>query len=72
MIVNNKADHTLKKGTLCLNIPPEYQKTGRIFELTALDKYGKCHTFKDVDNDPAKITGNIEVEGYAFDLTYKD
>ena len=72
LIINNKVDYTLKKGTLCLNIPPEYQKTGRIFALTALDTNGNVHIFNDLDDNPATITCNVDIDGFAFDLIYKD
>ena len=72
MIFKNKVDYTLKKGVLCLDIPPQYQKAGRTFAITAIDKAGKVHIFNDTDTNPATITCNIDIEGFAFDLIYKD
>ena len=72
MYINGKSDYTLKKGKLVLDIPPQYQKAGRTFAITAIDKNGQVHVFYDTDNDPAKITVNIDIEAYAFELNYKD
>ena len=72
LIFKNKVDYTLKKGVLCLDIPPQYQKAGRTFAIAAIDKTGKVHIFNDTDTNPATITCNIDIEGFAFDLIYKD
>ena len=72
MIVNGKTDYTVKKGVLCLNIPAEYQKAGRTFMITALDTNGKVHIYNDLDDNPATITCNIDIDGYAFDLIYRE
>ncbi len=72
MIINGKTEHTLKNGTLTLPIPAEFQKAGRTFALIGVDKTGKPWTFADVDDNPYTITANINVEGYAFALIYKD
>jgi hypothetical protein len=70
--INGKVDYTLKSGTLTILIPKELQKAGRTFAIMALDKNGKAWTFADTDKNPATITANINVEGYAFALIYKD
>ncbi len=72
MTVGGRGDHSNKKGVLHLHIPPEYQKSGRNFDVTALDKNGMGHIFADSDNDPAGFTGNIDIDGYAFELIYTD
>ncbi len=70
--INGKVDYTLKNGKLTISIPMECQKAGRTFALMALDKNGKAWTFPDTDTNPATLTANINVEGYAFALIYKD
>ncbi len=70
--INGKVDYTLKNGKLIIFIPKEYQKEGRTFALMALDKNGKAWTFADIDTNPSTLTANINVEGYAFALIYKD
>ena len=70
--INGKVDYTLKNGTLTFIIPKEYQKAGRTFAVMALDKNGKAWTFADIDTNPSTLTANINVEGYAFALIYKD
>ena len=70
--VNDKADYSNKKGVLSLYIPREFQKNGRTFAITALDEKGKVHLFSDIDTSPETITCNIDINGYAFDLIYKD
>ncbi len=73
MITNgHKPDFTLKKGKFTIVIPPEYRKAGRIFALQALDKNGKVMFLPDKDTDPDTITVEVDLEGYAFELVYKD
>ena len=72
MTVNDKADYTNKKGLLSLYIPKEYQKAGRIFAITALDQNSRIHIYNDIYNNPETVTANIDIDGYAFDLIYKD
>ncbi len=72
MTVNDQANSTLKKGTLSFKIPSQYLKTGRSFAILGLDKNGKVKTFSDTDTKADTITGNLDIEGYAFDLIYFD
>ena len=72
MAVNGKIDHTLKNGVLTIIIPKEYLKAGRTFAIMALDKNGKAWVYPDIDTNPATVTANINFEGYAFALIYKD
>ncbi|MCR5734272.1 MAG: InlB B-repeat-containing protein [Lachnospiraceae bacterium] len=71
--VDDKADYSIKNGELKMDIPAQYQKPGRTFMILALLKGGKVVTYDDSDNDPETITVNLNnVNGYAFDLNYKD
>ncbi|MCR5301783.1 MAG: DUF6273 domain-containing protein [Lachnospiraceae bacterium] len=72
MAINGNVNHTLKNGTLTIIIPKELQNTGRTFALMALDKNGNALVYADSDTNPATITANINFEGYAFALIYKD
>ena len=70
--VNDKDDYTRKRGVLCMYIPTEYQKTERTFAVTGIDDRGKVRIFRDLDTKPATVTCDIDIEGYAFDLIYKE
>jgi hypothetical protein len=73
MITNGKSpDYSLKKGTFTLSIPPEFLKAGRTYALRVIDKSGNVILLPDADNKPDTITVSVNVEGYAFDLIYKD
>ena len=72
LAIEGKVDQSLKNGTMSLYIPSEYQKAGRIFALTALDKTGRVLFYPDRDTSLNTITVNLNVEGYAFDLIYAD
>ena len=72
LVTNNTNEMTLKNGTFTLLIPKDLQKAGRTFAILALDKSGKAYLLPDTDADPATITVSVNLEGYAFDLIYKD
>ena len=72
LITNGTANTTLKKGSFTMTIPAELRKSGRTFKIVALDKNGKPFVLPDTDNDPNTITVAFDIEGYAFDLIYKD
>lgn len=72
MTINDKADYSLKKGTLSFKIPSQYLKAGRKFAILGLDKNGKVRLFNDIDTKADTITVNLDIEGYAFDLIYTD
>ena len=72
MMVNGKADYSLKSGTFTLQIPAEYLKAGRQFAILAMGKNGQVFTLPDTDTNPATITVNVNFDGYAMDLIYKD
>ena len=42
------------------------------YAVWRLDKSGNVHVFNDIDIDPTTITCNINIEGYSFELIYKD
>ena len=72
MAIDGKYEYTLKNGTLTIIIPKEYRKLGRTFALMGLDKNGGVVIFNDTDTNPDTLTVNLNIEGYAFDLIYKD
>ncbi|MCR5747108.1 MAG: LysM peptidoglycan-binding domain-containing protein [Lachnospiraceae bacterium] len=72
MLVNGKADHSLKSGKFVLTIPAEYQKAGRKFALLGLDRTGKVLCFTDTDLSDSTLTTTLLIDGYAFMLVYSD
>ncbi|MCR4656484.1 MAG: InlB B-repeat-containing protein [Lachnospiraceae bacterium] len=65
-------DQTLKLGTLTMFIHPEWQKAGRQYAMLSLDRYGNVAFLPDIDTDPIRCTVNLNFEGYALDVLYKD
>ncbi|MDO5573325.1 MAG: LysM peptidoglycan-binding domain-containing protein, partial [bacterium] len=61
-----------KTGKFTMNIPKEYQKSGRTFALIGIDKYGHIKIFTDEDLSDESITVTLDLEGYAFSLIYTD
>ena len=72
LAINGKTDYTLKDGRLCIFVPQELRKAGRTYAVMGLDKNGKVVVFNDTDKDPDILTANVNLEGYAFSLIYKD
>ncbi len=73
LMINHKATYDTKTGKFTLNIPTEYQKSGRTFALLGVDKTGKVTTFKDSDTSDKTITIDFRnFNGYAFSLIYTD
>lgn len=66
-------DLSVKNGTLTLSIPGEYIKGGRQYALLGMNKAGQVILFADTDNNPNTVTVNLaNMDGYAFNLIYKD
>lgn len=72
LTLNDKADDTLKEGTLALRAPMQFQKTGRQFAIMGINKDGKVILFENTSKVPFNVTSDISLEGYAFELIYKD
>lgn len=72
ILKDGKADYSLKNGTLTFIIPTEYRKSGRQFAILAMDRNGNVYSLSDIDTDPNTITVALNIEGYAFELIYKD
>jgi uncharacterized repeat protein (TIGR02543 family) len=72
MAIDGKYEYTLKNGILTIIIPKEYRKAGRTFALMGLDKNANVVILNDTDTNPNTLTVNLNIEGYAFDLIYKD
>ena len=66
------ADYSLKNGSFTLLIPEEYRKSGRTFAISCIDKSGNVRILYDTDTDPNTISVDVNFEGFAFDLIYKD
>lgn len=72
ILTNGKADYSLKNGSLQLLIPAEYIKAGRQYAVMGIGKGGAVKVFTDQDANPNTITINLNLEGYAMELIYKD
>lgn len=57
---------------MSLYVPVKFQKAGRIFAIMGINKEGKAQIFQDTDSNPNTVTVSLNIEGYAFDLIYKD
>ncbi len=69
---DGKADASVKSGQMKVTIPSQFIKAGRQFAILALDKSGNIHTYPDTDASDGTVSANINFEGYAFSLVYKD
>ena len=72
MTMNDKHTTDLKDGTLMLCVPEGLQKTGREYAVMGIDKNGRVTVFTDTDKQPFMLTSRLYLEGYAFELIYKD
>ena len=72
MAIDGKTDYTLKNGIMTLYIPAQYIKANRQYAILALDKNGQVHVLADTDHLSNAVTVNLNLEGYAFELIYKD
>ncbi len=72
LLVNGKADYSLKTGKFVLTIPEGYRKAGRSFALIGLNQAGKAVCFMDTDTSDSTLTTTLNLDGYAFMLVYKD
>ena len=72
MTMNDKHTTDLKDGTLMLCVPEGLQKTGREYAVMGIDKNGRVTVFTDTDKQPFVLTSRLYLEGYAFELIYKD
>jgi hypothetical protein len=73
MSVNDKHTFDLKNGTLDLYVPENLQKKGREYAIMGIDKEGNVIVFYDTDiTNPYLVKADIELEGYAFELIYRD
>ena len=73
VITNGEStDYSLKNGSFTLLIPEEFRKPGRTFAISCIDKSGNVRILCDTDTDPNTISVDVNFEGFAFDLIYKD
>ena len=72
MTMNDRHTTDLKDGTLMLCVPEGLQKTGREYAVMGIDKNGRVTVFTDTDKQPFVLTSRLYLEGYAFELIYKD
>ena len=67
-----KTAFTAKKGKVSFNIPAQYRKAGRKFKLMGIGKDGKVKIFDNLDASGEKLTVNLDIEGYQFEVIYAD
>ena len=58
---------------MTLSIPGEYIKAGRQYALLGMNKARQVILFSDTDQNQNTVTVNLaNMDGYAFELIYKD
>jgi len=72
LLVGNTVSYDCKSGAMWINIPRYLRTPGRQFALLGVDKTGQVMIFPDLDADPDTLAVMINLEGYAFELIYKD
>ena len=72
LLVGNTVSYDCKSGAMWINIPRYLRTPGRQFALLGVDKTGQVTIFPDLDADPDTLAVMINLEGYAFELIYKD
>ncbi len=72
MSYDGKNEYSLKNGIIKLYVPQEFQKAGRKYAIMAIDKNGKVSVIYDADTLEQLVTVSPNVEGYAYELIYKD
>ncbi|MBR1476553.1 MAG: LysM peptidoglycan-binding domain-containing protein [Lachnospiraceae bacterium] len=72
LAVDGEVGHTLKSGTLVLNLPPALVQKGRTFAVIFVDNTGVPHYYVDTDSNDNTFTANINLTGYAFMLVFSD
>ena len=70
--IDGKTDYTLKNGVMTLYVPAQYIKANRQYAILALGKNGQVQALQDTDILSNAVTVNLNLEGYAFELIYKD
>ncbi len=72
MSVDGRHTTDLKDGMLNMYVPSSFQKAGRQFAIMAIDKNAIVHIYNDIDPQASVIASQLNFEGYAFCLIYKD
>lgn len=72
MSVDGRHTTDLKDGIIKMYVPSSFQKAGRQFAIMAIDKNAIVHIYNDSDPQASVIASQLNFEGYAFCLIYKD
>ncbi|MCR4739897.1 MAG: hypothetical protein K5886_06510 [Lachnospiraceae bacterium] len=72
MSYNGKNEYSLKNGTIVLYVPEAFQKSGRQYAILAMGRNGNVVLCPDTDRIQNTVTVTPGVEGYAYELIYKD
>lgn len=72
LVNNGNTSYSRKIGRLVLYIPVEFRKPGRRFSVVGVNKTGSPIKYDNQDYSDETVTVDIDIEGYAFNLIYKD
>lgn len=72
MSYDGKNTYDPKKGELSIYIPAYMQKTGREFAIMCIDEAGKIYGYQNKSRSAGLFIADIDFEGYAMCLIYKD
>jgi len=72
MSYDGKNSYDRKLGSLLIYIPPYMQKTGREFAIMCINKDGEVFVYNNTSESAGTFTADIDFEGYAMCLIYKD
>ena len=64
--------YSIKNGKISFKIPAQYLLAGRQFKLIGVDKDGKTKVFDNVATEDGSFEADVDIEGYQFELVYKD
>lgn len=64
--------YSIKNGKISFKIPAQYLLAGRQFKLIGVDKDGNTKVFDNAATEDGSFEADIDIEGYQFELVYKD
>ncbi len=64
--------YSVKNGKISFKIPTYYLLAGRQFKLIVIDEDGNVKVFDNEATEDGRFEADLDVEGYSFELVYKD
>ncbi len=64
--------YAVKNGKISFKIPAQFLLAGRQFKLMGIDKDGNVKVFDNKAAEDGSFEADVDVEGYQFELIYKD